>query len=162
MVSDLLTLVSEIGLSKKFCGGTDQIFCIFDTGGLVRRMHGKLRQSDIDSVQCNLRVGNIAKCGSACHIGTVGKSLNRDTSGMADILEHGCRNGISTIFLIGILFNDNSLIQVRSVRWIGLFCIIRMNCVSIVSRDHETVGKMHKKILFIISKVSVDSCQCIF
>ena len=54
-------------------------------------MHCQLRKSNIYGIKCDLRVGNIAQCGAACHVGTVGKCLIRNVYLLADILEHSGR-----------------------------------------------------------------------
>lgn len=96
-------------MQKCFCS-FEQIFGILDSGSFIWRMHCQLRESDIYGIECNLCVGNIAQCGAACHVGTVGKCLIRNICLLADILEHSGRNAVCAVFLVGVIFDDDSFI----------------------------------------------------
>ncbi len=48
-------------LTEKFCRGLDKIVGVIYPGRFVWRMHGKLGQSDIDSIDCNLGVRYISE-----------------------------------------------------------------------------------------------------
>ena len=62
-------------LSEKFFRCSDKTSGIFHPGCLIRRMHRKLRKSDIYRIHRYLRIRNISQGRSARHIGAIHKGL---------------------------------------------------------------------------------------
>ena len=77
-------------LSEKFFRHSDKTSGIFHPGCLIRRMHRKLRKSDIYCIHRYLRIRNISQGRSARHIGAIHKGLVFYACPVAKILEF-CR-----------------------------------------------------------------------
>lgn len=138
--------VSQETSAEEFFCRPDQISGIFDPGSLIRRMHGELGKTDVNGVKRHLGVGNISEGGTADHIGTVYKSLNRDAGPLAEIAEDGGGNPVRAVLLAGTELDDDSAIDVRPVRRVSLIGVGGMHCMGVVCGDHEAVRKMDEII----------------
>ena len=77
------------------CGdAVDHIINILRTGGLIAGVHCQLCQTDIDGVEGNMAVGDIAQGAAAQHIGAVEEGLGRNTCLAADASEDRTGNAV--------------------------------------------------------------------
>ena len=125
-------------------------------------MHRELRQTDIDGVQRNVRVRDVAKRGAACHIRTVRELLEGNIRPAAEHFKERCADRIGRIFLVCIVFYNNSAVHNRAVNRICFAGIIRMDRVRVVRGDHKAGRDRAEKLLRAAAKYFVDSSQNIF
>ena len=134
-----------------------QVVEVLRSGGLPRRVHGKLRKPDVNGLYRHKHVCNTAERGAARHVGAVCKALHPDSRLGADAPEHGGGNAVGRIVLICVVLHDDTAAYNGAVECIGIFRMIRVLCVSVVGGDEEALRKQHTVALLAVAQRQADA-----
>ena len=89
---------------------TAEIAKIHTAGGLVGRMHGELRKTDVGAADGDLFAGEVAQRGAAGDIAAVDVLLYRDIGAFANMLKDGLRYRVGGVALVGVVFDKNTAV----------------------------------------------------
>ena len=131
-------------LSKELSECLYTINVVDGAASLATAVHGKDTIAHVHTTQRNRRGKNITQCAATSHITMVDKALTWYASLAAYLSKDSSRNGITGIFLCRIELYHRSTAQHRMIGWVVFLAIVRMPCVSIISRHHE--GTLHSLI----------------
>ena len=112
-------------------------------------MHGQLRKADVHTRDGDLRRGDGAERRAARHVGSVGVHLHGRARLAADRCEQRAGDAVGRIALVGVEFDDDAAVQARRVGHVGVFRMVRMDAVGVVSRDKEALRE-HAEIPFLV------------
>ena len=137
---------------EEFGHRIDQRLCIRCAGCLKSGVHRQLGQADINGVQTEMSVYEVAEGGAASDIGLIGKFLERCICPTADFLEDRGAYRIRAVQLRAGVFDDNAAVELRTQIGICLFRIVRMYGMRVVCTDDKRVRK--DRIYTVITNLS--------
>ena len=122
-------------------------------------MHTQLWETDVNSVQRNLHVGQVAQSAAASQVGTVVEELVRSVCFFADGFEYCGGNAVGAVVLSGVCFDNNTFVHEDTVGFVANFRMVWMNSMSVVSGNHEGRSDCAVVIFFGSAHCGVDAFQ---
>ena len=96
-----------------------------------------MREADVHGGHSHAGVGNISQRGAAGVVAVVGEGLGGDVMILAELTEVGRRERVGGVFLCGAVFHHDAAIDDRAVARVGVFRMVRVDAVGVVSGNHE-------------------------
>lgn len=108
---DFRTVDGGSRLCEKGSHGLHEVPAVEVTGGFADRVHSQLRYADIDRGYADFGGGQRTDGGAAGQVVAHHKLLTGNTGFLAEEAKQPCGKAIGSIPLVGVQFDDRSLVQ---------------------------------------------------